>query len=481
MMPTTSPPLRPTQIVDTLRTHWRHWFLPTLALVLLAAAYALFRSPTWEASQALAIRNEAANNQDGLGRFRELDEMKVTQETVLELAKSQSVLIAALKDVGPPSGAANNQWPALSDVLDLRTLIALSPPKGTEFGKTEIFYLKIKDRDRNRAQRLVSAVARHLQASLQDLRRAKAQSMIDELAHSAGLAEADLARSIEKLGQLERGIGSDLADLRMLDLSATGDSDLRRKLITLDEEHRATQTLRQSNQELHGLLLAARQDPNQLLATPNRLLESQPALRRLKEGLIDAQLRTSQLLGTMKADHPQVITARTAEAEIRQQLFSELEAATRGVDVELRLADGRLAMLQQERSAITARLDKLAGLRAEYSSLVNDMRHRTTLVEKAQHDLAEARASQAGASTASLLTLVDRPETGDRPTGPSSAVILLAGLAGGLISGLGLLFLTVPLNEAAGAEEPHINGSQPTPRNGRGLSLNEALAKVAAL
>jgi uncharacterized protein involved in exopolysaccharide biosynthesis len=478
MTSTTSPAIQPLHILHVLRTYRRRWLVPAIAVLLLAAAYALVHRPWWEASQALALRNEAANNQDGLGRFRALDDMKVTQETILELAKSQTVLTAALRDVGPASGQANSQWPGASDVIDLRTLIALTPPKGTEFGRTEIFYLKVKDRDRSRAQRLVSAVARHLQASLQELRRAKAQSMFDELAHSAKLAEADLARSIEKLSGLEQSIGSDLADLRMLDLSATGDSDLRRKLVTLDEEIRAVQATRQSSQELHALLLAARQDPNQLLATPNRLLESQPALRKLKEGLIDAQLRTSQLLGAMTEKHPQVVVSRVAEAEIRQQLFTELEAATRGVEVELRLADGRLEMLQADRAAVTARLDKLAGLRAEYSSLVNDMRHRTTLVEKAQQTLAEARASQAGASTASLLTFVDRPETGDQPLGPSAALILLAGLAGGLMCGFGVVFLTAPLEEAHSSQA---NEAPSHARNGRSLSLSEALAKVAAL
>ena len=227
--------------------------------------------------------------------------------------------------------------------------------------------------------------------------------MIDELAHSAKLAEADLARSIERLGKLERQIGSDLGELRMLDLSATGDSDLRRKLVAIDDEIRQTQLARQSGQELHSLLVAARQDPGQLLATPNRLLESQPALRRLKDGLVDAQLRTSQLLGTMQPDHPQAVTARLAESEIRRQLHSELEAASRGVEVEQRLAASRLEMLLDERAQLIGRLEKVASLRAEYSSHSSDMKHRTALVEAAQRDLAEARASQAGA-TASLIT-----------------------------------------------------------------------------
>jgi uncharacterized protein involved in exopolysaccharide biosynthesis len=466
--------ISPTQVIHVLHAHWRRWLLPALAITLLAGAYLLFRSPLWEASQALVIRNEAANNQQGPGRFRELDDMKVTQETILELAKSSGVLAAALADVG------TSQQPTPAEVTELRTRIALTPPKGAEFGKTELFYLKVKDQDRARAERLVSAIARHLQASLQALRRAKAQSMIDELAHSAQLAGADLEQSIARLARLEGQVGADLGELRMLDISATADSDLRRKLVMIDDEIRQTQIARQGGQELHALLLAARQDPGQLLATPNRLLESQPALRRLKDGLIDAQLRTSQLLGTMQPEHPQAAAARLAEAEIRQQLHSELEAASRGVEVEQRLAASRLEMLLFEKNQLTARLEKVAGLRAEYSGLVSDMKHRTALVENAQRDLAEARASQAGATT-SLITLVDRPEAGDRPVGPSAATILLAGLAGGLLCGLGLVFLTVPAEEIQSLEAVHSAGTGKASHNGRGLSLSEALAKVAAL
>jgi uncharacterized protein involved in exopolysaccharide biosynthesis len=473
-----APAICPTQVFRTLNAHWRRWLLPTVGIALLSGGYLLFRSPWWEASQALVIRNEAAHNEQGPGRFRQLDDMKVTQDTVLELAKSSSVLSAALAEVGPPGGAPDSTWPTVADVSDLRELVALSPPKGAEFGKTEIFYLKIKDHDRARAERLVSAVARHLQAGLQSLRRDKAQSMIDELDHSARLAEADLARSIERLAKLEAQIGSDLGELRMLDLSATGDSDLRRKLVAIDEEIRQTQTSKQSNQELHALLVAARQDPSQLLATPNRLLESQPALRRLKDGLIDAQLRTSQLLGAMKADHPQAASARLAESQIRQQLHAELEAAARGVEVEQRLAASRLQMLLDERAQLSSRLNKVAGLRAEYSSLTSDMKHRTALVEAAHRELAEARASQAGATT-SLITLVDRPETGDRPVGPSAAAILLAGLFGGLLCGLALVFLTAPAAQIDSAKQSAITGG--THPSGRGLSLSETLAKVAAL
>src|SRR5690606_37369262 len=104
---------------------------------------------------------------------------------------------------------------------------------------------------------------------LKELRHAKAQSMIDELARSAQLAQEDLQKSINRLADLERKVGSDLGDLRMLDVSATGDSDLRRKLISIEEEIRQTRTARQSSLELNSLLESFQNGPDDVLATPN--------------------------------------------------------------------------------------------------------------------------------------------------------------------------------------------------------------------
>ena len=56
----------------------------------------------------------------------------------------------------------------------------------------------------------------------------------------------------------------------------------------------------------------------------NRLLDSQPALRRLKDGLVDAQLRTAALQGRMSAEHPEVISAKEAETQVAARVHAEL-------------------------------------------------------------------------------------------------------------------------------------------------------------
>ena len=91
----------PKEFLHILAVRWRLWFVPALVVSLGTAIYALTYCDTWEASQALIVRNEAANNERGPGKFAQPEEMKAIQETLLEIAHSRGVLEAALKQVGP--------------------------------------------------------------------------------------------------------------------------------------------------------------------------------------------------------------------------------------------------------------------------------------------------------------------------------------------------------------------------------------------
>jgi uncharacterized protein involved in exopolysaccharide biosynthesis len=211
----------------------------------------------------------------------------------------------------------------------------------------------------------------------------------------------------------------------------------------MENEIRQAQLAHRNNEELLALLLEAQQDHAQLLATPNRLLESQPALRRLKDGLVDAQLRTAQLQGNMSASHPQVLAAVEAEVEIRRHLHNELALAIRGLQVELRLTNERLSSLKLQLGNSRERMTRLAGLRAAYVNLVQEVTQRNKMLEQTRKDLSEARSSQAAALTASLISRVDEPDTGSRPVSPGRTLIVLIGLASGLLTGAGVLCLTV--------------------------------------
>lgn len=433
------------QLVDFVRllgTHCHWWIVPAVACAILAGAYSLVASREWKASQALIIRPEVASVSDErLGKFSDLSEMKTLQETVLELAKSQSVIQATLREVGPKNGKASADWPSAVDVVAFRDCIDMRPPGGAEFGKTEVFYLSVKDSNRDRATSLVAALCGQLEKRLQELRDQRAQGMIAELERTVEMADGDLAGQTGKLSSFEAKVGADLAELRSLTTDIGGQGETSQELHAIETERRANEASRQQNEQLLKLLVAAKGNPQRLLATPNSLLVSQPAIGQLKNAFVAAQLRTADLTSTRSENHPFVVAAHEAEESIRQQLNSEVAVAIRGVQAELELCADREMSLATKWSAARERISQLAESRAEYTNLIAAVQNQSRLVEAARKNLADARARHAAAHSACVISRIDGVEAGVRPAGPGRATIAAAGGVGGTLLGVGCIFL----------------------------------------
>lgn len=435
------------QLFAWLTTYRWRWIIPTLTITAAATAFALLKPSEWDASQALTIRNEAANNADGPGKFGHTEERRTAQETVLELAKSRAVLATALERAGAPAKRRNSTspWPSEKEVDDFRENVTLTPPKGAELGRTEVFYLTVRDRDRRRAVTLVAAVRDVLEERYQQLRDATAKSMSTELQRAVEMARKNLAEATARVAKTEAEVGEDLGDLRMLHQSLTGDTSLQRSATGIRNELRQVQNDRHSTEALMRLLKEAQEDPQRLVATPNRLIESQPGLRQLKQGLVEAQLRTASLLGQMSESHPAVIAARESEQEVRRNIHAELNQAISGLELELQLQGKQEESLQARLEDLDHRLARLASLRAAYGSNLAEMENRAELLRQAEDDLSQAEVSQVGADAASLIGRIDVPTVGTRPAGPGRKLIILVGAVGGLLAGLGLLVLTTPM------------------------------------
>jgi uncharacterized protein involved in exopolysaccharide biosynthesis len=436
---------------------WR-WLLPTLLIGGLTCGYAVLKHDRWEASQAVSVRNETTGGAERTGDFRIEDEMKATQETLLEIARSRPVLTAALADVGPPKEwQGEGVWPSQDDVDDLQDVLKLTPPKGAEFGKTEIFYIKLRDPQRERAIKLLDRLCSHLAERFGELRDAKARGMAAELSEVVSLAATRLQDAKDHLAEMEKNVGSNLVELRMLEQSPAGVSDLNRELTEAENEVRQAQAQQSLNRGILRLLREAQKDPQLLVTAPNSLFEAQPNLERLADGLVDVQLKTSSLLGVMHEHHPQVLASRQAEEAIRHKIFSELTLALHAIEAENQLTDGRVEYLEGRLADMRQRMSEVAVLRVEYASLNGEVAHRRALLEAAERHLADAQASQAVAIKCSLIDRIGVPDTGSRPVGPGRSVIALTGIAGGLIAGLGILVLTVP-QFSPGHYQPSPNG-----------------------
>jgi uncharacterized protein involved in exopolysaccharide biosynthesis len=435
--------INPIELIGMLRTHFRWWAVPAVVCAVIAAAYSLLAPRNWEASQAFIVRPEAASvSEERIGKFADLSEMKTVQETILELTKSHGVVSATLRQVGPPSRCRKpQQWPTALDIDHFRECVDMSPPGGAEFGKTEVFYLTVRDTNRDRASAIVAALSRQLEQRLQQLRDERAQSMMAELQRTVAMADGDLSGQTKRLSAFEKEIGADIVELRSLNAQVGGQGGVTQELQLIDAERRANDSQLQENKRLLKLLTSARDHSSQLLATPSSLLRSQPSVAQLKDALVAAQIRTAALLGTRSEKHPFVIAAREAEQLIRDQLHNEVAVAIRGLEVDVEIGAERERTLAAKAIAASERISRLAESRAEYANLVASVENHTRLVEAARKNLADARARQAGALSASVISRIDGVEAGVHPIGPGRKAITIAGGVGGLLFGFGLVFL----------------------------------------
>ncbi|MDZ4819322.1 MAG: Wzz/FepE/Etk N-terminal domain-containing protein [Planctomycetota bacterium] len=440
------------QIFRTLKRSYLLWTVPTVAMTLLAVVYALVRPIEWKATQSLVVRDEAGGNSlTRAGRFDTTDAMKAAQETIVQMSNSLTVVKAALAEVGPPSTAKEGAaYPTKFDIEKLQGSITVSPPKGSEFGRNEVIYLSVDGPTRQRAIDLNNAVYKQLEHQMQELRKAKAQSLILELERATDLAQDELKQSTARLETVEKSVGRDLDELRTLTESGAGGSNLRSSINQLRDELRRVQLAHDTNAEQLRLLASAVDDTKRLNSAPQRLFETQPGLRRLKDGLVDAQLKTALLEGKMNAEHPEVLAALASEKEIRAQLNAEVEQVKNNIDADLKVSAALMQSLKQQLAENEERLTKVAVLRAEYVNLLTDVKERGEVLAKTRKDLSDARASQAAALASSLITRLGQPDTGNYPIGPGKTVIVLGGFFGGLAAGLGLVFLIAPIGTFCG-------------------------------
>lgn len=432
-------------LLKAFRTYVWLWVIPTVAMTTVATVYAITKSTTWQASQSLVIRDEA-RGVGRQGRFDSTESMRASQETIIEVAKSSAVVSAALKQLGPPKSIfGNRNFPTDADVQAMQEAISIGAPKGSELGTTEVLYLSVKGKTPDEAIARTTAICDQLENHLGKLRNARAGSVTTELEQTLKLALVDLQKATDALSTMEREVGRDLAELRVLNQSGTGEGNLRSALNQVKTEIRQRQSEVETHEQLKQVLIAANQNPDELLAMPSSMFAAQPALKRLKDGLVDAQLRTSDLKGKMSPGHPLVKAAMQAEEAVRANLRSELAAAVGSCDTDLQVTLRQLKSLTDQQDDLQERLGSLAGLRAEYAVLVNDVEQRTNIVQQAKQDLASARATESSSQAASLITRFQKPQVGDSPVGPGRVTIVGIGLIGGLMTGAGLVFLVAPI------------------------------------
>ncbi|WP_442506586.1 hypothetical protein SH528x_005437 [Novipirellula sp. SH528] len=421
------------------------WMGATVMFAFVGVCFALFSSDIYSARLPLVVRNEATSSLERLGRFSSQTELKSAQETILEMTQNPEVVAGALRQIGPPSGTADPTWPP-SDVVDriAKDAVNLLAPQGSEFGSTEVVYLQVKAKNQQRSVDFCRAMFDNLTFHLRNIRKVRADSVISELNQARDLAQQNLDAASARMRVYEVKFAADLGELRNLNDAIAGDGTNRR---TLEETVRELQIAELDLEKLNSLrelLVAGSENPDHLLASGSDLLSLQPSLLRLKDGLIDAQIRSSELAANRTEDHPALQNAKATELEIRSRMRDEAAVAVMAMQPTLAQENERVLRLKERRDQLTLRLEALAAARTDYSNVDAEVDHRTTLLETAQQALTEAQASRNAALSTNLVAELGPPQVSEKPIGPGGTLVTLGSASAGLLFGLGAVFLIAP-------------------------------------
>jgi polysaccharide biosynthesis transport protein len=421
------------------------WIGSTILFAVIGVVYSFTSPDSWTASQPMVLRDEANGAVDRLGRFVSQTELKSAQETTLEMARQHEVVRTAMKAIGPPGGGDAEQWPSNEEIAKTaKKRVNIRAPQGGEFGGSEMIYLQVEEDSPQRAAEFCEAIYTALSQQMREVRRVRADSMIAELVHARDLAQQNLDEASGRLREIEVNFGSDLGDLRNLNENITGDGVNRRSLETTTRELQTAELELEKLMSLNDLLKQGIEDPQHLLVSGGELLARQPSLQRLKDGLIDTQLRRSQLAGSLTDQNPKMKAALSSEAEIRRALQNEAALAILAMRPVLDLEKERVERLRAKQVALQRRLDRLAEARSSYAKIAAEVKHRTTLLENAQRVLADAEASRSASLSTNLLAKLGPTITGDDPNGLPTSIMGVGSAAAGLIFGLGAVFLVAP-------------------------------------
>jgi uncharacterized protein involved in exopolysaccharide biosynthesis len=423
------------EFLRTIRTYWWLIALPTAAFFGLSVAYAVLGPKQWRASQVFHLRDEMIGQNYRPGHFSSLDDMKTAQETILEIARNPTVLrptLTHLEGGVPPSAA---------DIEDAQGAVQISSSNGEELGKTELIRLSVVDKTPERAKLFCQTLTDNMEAELRNVRFNRASSMVAELERAVDAAKGTLSETARQIEVFELNLGPDLTDLRNLIEPTSGDNLLYRNLNQIEAELRAAQLTLDSVVTQRRLLREALDDVNAIVATPNELLNWQPALRRLKDGLVDAQLKLATLRGDYRDNHPKVAAAIDAVESIERELLRELDLSVRGLSDQIEIYETNLARLTGLRNDATDRLRRLSEQRVIYDQLNEEYKRRDQTLRDAQAAVSQAESIRQAAEHVDLLTRVNNVQVASRPEGPSKKTVVGATTILGFFMGLGLVML----------------------------------------
>jgi succinoglycan biosynthesis transport protein ExoP len=424
------------------------WIAPAILGAVLALYYATMLSPQiWSARQSMIVRDDLLGQSYKPGRFDSIESMKSAQETILEIARQPQVIRNAMVKLGPPENlkgeSAIAEWPNEETIEDMQDAVLIHAPNGAEFGKTEVIVLNVKQTTPERSLKFIELLLIEIIAKVDEVRSMRLQSMEVELTRVRDAAMAELKKSKDKLTQMDKALGSDIATMNALSDPQNSDNSIKRDISQIRIEKREATLELEKRNALLSQLKEAKTKPDRILGLSAGMIGILPALDDLKKEMIEKQAEFAVAMGVYQPGHPKYARSKKAIDAMRQQIHLELDLCIAAMENEVKDANTRWSRLDNEMKSLDLQLTKLSENRTEILTLVAELKERTEIANKAQSNLAEIK-SLAEAGVSNLIARVDEPQVSTRPDGPGKKLKILVGGFAGLMLGLGIVLLIAP-------------------------------------
>ncbi|GFE73903.1 lipopolysaccharide biosynthesis protein [Novosphingobium sp. TCA1] len=417
----------PREILAMLRRRWR-WMIAPIVLGLLAAGIAVaMRKSVYQSAATLLIDSPQIPTSLVASPLTDIaDERiaKIRQQIVSRDSLAGLIRANALY----PDKREKMDFPGLLDVMrqDIGVdLVGADQARGG--GSTIAFTLSFKYADPLKAQAVTQQLTRMFLAEDKRFRTEQASGTASFLENRS----EELRRQLRDLEDKRRGVEAHYAGAlpSSVALSAQSSSALRAEISRTDAE---TQGLVQQNS-----LLAARQQ------------EIGQAASGGGDGLRRSEDRLAQLLAVHSDTFPDVIAAR-AEVERQKALQSRLPPPGANlISTEIAAGRQRIAVLAHRRAELVqtmADLDQRASQAPQAAYELNMIEREYDNIKRQYDSLREKQLdAQVAANLQSedkgeRFTVVDQPSLPLQPLGAKPVMLLAAGMAGGAVIGLCMIF-----------------------------------------
>ncbi|MEZ6093983.1 MAG: hypothetical protein R3C03_07055 [Pirellulaceae bacterium] len=422
--------------------------VPVAICAILSLAYSFVSPRPYVAAQTLMLRDDLLGDSYKPGRFQSEESLKNAQQTVLHVVRKPAVVCEALKKAFP------ERYPDLTPdsgtVDSYRDKISIAAPNGAEFGKTDLIILNIAAENQDECNLIATALCDELEINLQAARSDMLLSMENELQIQVDRTSELYRESADNLTRIEKSVGEDLESLRAMVEKNGGSGELQRALEKIRDEKRVAENELDLIEKQLEYLKQFDLNRDSPMATNAELLQMQPALSRLHNGLVDAKLKLATDLGRFLENHPTITEDRNAVARTKAQIEDELGTIEEGLLLQHRVAADKLLRLKDLEAEYRNRSITISDNRVDYQTLSAEVSQRGESLAKLQSNLAEVQSLASTDRSYTLLTRIGAPEI--RPgKGISRAMLLILGCVFGGLMGLGIAIIAngpeSPVNE----------------------------------